>query len=298
MGQEPPYLLLSLSGLSLDDMENGVEANHLVMACTIIDNQTEIRSYTLIDSGATGYAFIDKEFTKHNNFPLFKLKEPPPLTVINGRLVSSGAITHIIKIGLSINNHHEIIPAFVTTLGGYHLMLGIPCLKHHDVKIDFASNSLTFESKYCLKNCVNNVTMAYGLEEEIPHFLQAFATQRALGHHVLKADKVLQIVPKQYQDFLPLFLEKKEDQLPPHGRFDHEIPLRPGFTPPFGPIYGLSPPELSALYGWLEENLDKKFIRQSYFPAASPILFIKQKEGSLHLFVDYRGLNEGTIKNR
>ena len=38
MGQESPSSLLSLSGLSLDDMENGVEPNHLVMACTIVDN--------------------------------------------------------------------------------------------------------------------------------------------------------------------------------------------------------------------------------------------------------------------
>jgi len=50
MGKESPSSLLSLSGLSLDDMENGVEANHLVMACTIVDNHNEIRSYALIDS--------------------------------------------------------------------------------------------------------------------------------------------------------------------------------------------------------------------------------------------------------
>jgi len=202
------------------------------------------------------------------------------------------------KIGLSINNHHEIIPAFVTTLGGSSLTLGIPWLKHHDVKIDFASNSLTFESEYCLKNCVNDVTMAYEIEEELPHFLQAYAAQCALRHKVLDKNEVPQILPKQYHEFLPLFLEKTEDQLPPDGRFDHEIPLRPGFLSPFGPIYGLCPPELSALYEWLDENLDKKFIRESSSPAASPILFVKKNEVSLRLCVDYGGLNEGTIKNR
>ena len=149
-----------------------MKANHLVITCTIIDNENEIRSHALIDSGATGYAHIDKEFAEHNNFPLFKSKEPPrPLTVIHRRPVSSGAITHIIKIGLSINNHHEMISAFVTTLKGYHLTLGIPWLKHHDIKLDFVSNSLIFESIYCLKNSVNNATMAYGIEQEMPHFL-------------------------------------------------------------------------------------------------------------------------------
>jgi len=144
--------------------------------------------------------------------------------------VSSGAITHITKIGLSINNHHEMIPAFVTTLGGYHLILGIPWLKHHDVKIDFASNSLTFESEYCLKNCVNDVTMAYRIEEELPHCLWAYAAQCALGHKVLDKYKVLHILPKQYHEFLPLYLEKTYDQLPPLGGFDYEIPLCPNLS--------------------------------------------------------------------
>jgi len=75
MGQESSSSLLSLSGLSLDDMDNGVEAIHLVMACMIVDNHNEIRSCALIDSGATRYAFIDKAFAKCHNFPLFELKE-------------------------------------------------------------------------------------------------------------------------------------------------------------------------------------------------------------------------------
>ena len=262
-----------------NDMEKGVETNPLIMASTIVDNHNEIRSLARIDSGATGYAFIDQAFTERDNFRLFEPKEPLPLMVIDGRPVSSRAITHITKIGFTINNPHEMIPAFVTRLGGYHLTLGIPWLKPHD-------------------NCINDVTMAYRIEEELPHFLRAYAAQCALVHKVLDKNEVLQVLPKQYHKFLPLFLEKTEDQLPPHGRFDHEIPLRPGFVPPFGPIYGLSPPELSALYEWLDENLDKKFIRESSSPAASPTLFVKKKEGSLRLCVDYRGFNEGTIKNR
>ena len=107
--------------------------------------------------------------------------------------MSFGAITHITKIWLSINNHHEMSSAFVTTLGGYHLTLGIPWLKHHDVKIDFASNSLTFESEYFLTNCVNDVTMAYRIAEELPHFLRAYARQSALGHKVLDNVTTLQI---------------------------------------------------------------------------------------------------------
>jgi len=76
-------------------------------------------------------------------------------------------------------------------LEGYHLTLSIPWPKYHYVKIDFASNSLAFESEYCLKNCINNITMAYGIEDESPHFLRAYAAQSALGHKVLDKDEVL-----------------------------------------------------------------------------------------------------------
>jgi hypothetical protein len=60
----------------------------------------------------------------------------------------------------------------------------------------------------------------------------------------------------------------------------------------------LSRTELEALRKWLEENLSKGFIHASSSPAGAPILFIKKGDGSLHLCVDYQGLNEGMIKNR
>ena len=63
-------------------------------------------------------------------------------------------------------------------------------------------------------------------------------------------------------------------------------------------MYSLSKQELEALWKWLDENLAKGFIRPSSSPAGSPILFVKKKDGSLRLCVDYRDLNEKTIKNR
>src|SRR5690606_7659833 len=80
--------------------------------------------------------------------------------------------------------------------------------------------------------------------------------------------------------------------------YDHAIPLKEGFTPPFGPLYSLSHNELKTLREWLDDNLSKGFIRASSSPAGAPILFVKKKDGSLRLCVDYRGINEGTIKNR
>ena len=105
-------------------------------------------------------------------------------------------------------------------------------------------------------------------------------------------------LPKEYLDFKMLFDEQAASKLPNHQPWDHHIPLQPGAEPPYGPIYSLSENELEALRTYLEENLEKGFIRASTSPAGAPILFAKKKDGSLRLCVDYRGLNNVTIKNR
>jgi len=86
--------------------------------------------------------------------------------------------------------------------------------------------------------------------------------------------------------------------LPPHRPYDHKIQLEPGTTPPFGPLYTLSETELKALDEYIKENLTKSYIQASTSPAGAPILFVKKRDGSLRLCVDYRGLNKITIKNR
>jgi hypothetical protein len=60
----------------------------------------------------------------------------------------------------------------------------------------------------------------------------------------------------------------------------------------------MSPAEQVELDKWLEENLAKGYLRPSKSPMASPVFFIKKKDGKLRLVQDYRRLNKITIKNR
>ena len=105
-------------------------------------------------------------------------------------------------------------------------------------------------------------------------------------------------IPSQYQDYQDVFEKKNADILPEHRPYDCSIDLKEGTQPPFGPIYSLSQDELAELKTYIEENLAKNFIRHSKSPAGAPILFVKKKDGSLRMCVDYRGLNKITIKNR
>ena len=85
-------------------------------------------------------------------------------------------------------------------------------------------------------------------------------------------------------------------------RIDYKIELVPinGKTPevPWGPLYSMSRDELLILRKTLTELLDKRFIRVSNSLAAVPVLFVKKPGGGLRFYIDYRGLNKITRKNR
>jgi hypothetical protein len=59
--------------------------------------------------------------------------------------------------------------------------------------------------------------------------------------------------------------------------------------PPFKPIYNLSQNELIAFHEYIDKNLEKKFIQHSKFLVGALILFVKKKDGSLRMCVDYHG---------
>ena len=111
-------------------------------------------------------------------------------------------------------------------------------------------------------------------------------------------DPDLSKIPPEYHEFAKVFSKEEADKLPEHRPYDHKIPLKPDTTPPWGPIYSLSPEELKVLREYIHEHLRKRFIQYSQSLCAAPILFAKKPDGMLHLCVDYRGLNQITIRNR
>jgi len=90
-----------------------------------------------------------------------------------------------------------------------------------------------------------------------------------------------------------------EDRLPPHQPgIDHEVHLKEGETPTWGPLYSMSWAKYITLKEWVEENMSKGCIRQSTSPVATPVLFAKKPDGGLQFCIDYRDINSKTIKNR
>ncbi|KAL4016773.1 hypothetical protein IC575_024430 [Cucumis melo] len=86
--------------------------------------------------------------------------------------------------------------------------------------------------------------------------------------------------------------------LPPHREVEFAIELEPGTVPISRAPYRMAPAELKELKVQLQELLDKGFIRPSVSPWGAPVLFVKKKDGSMRLCIDYRELNKVTVKNR
>lgn len=106
-------------------------------------------------------------------------------------------------------------------------------------------------------------------------------------------------IPVKYHSEIEVFVKQDADKLRHHGPEDHQIHLTEGATPPFARNYRpMSAQELDAVKKYIDENLAKNFIRPSSSRAASPILLVRKPGGGIRVCVDYRALNEITIKNR
>ncbi|GJX78838.1 putative reverse transcriptase domain-containing protein [Tanacetum coccineum] len=86
--------------------------------------------------------------------------------------------------------------------------------------------------------------------------------------------------------------------LPPEREVEFTIELVPGSEPISKAPYCMAPLELQELKEQLQELLDRGFIRPSVSPWGAPVLFVKKKDGSMRLCIDYRELNRVTIQNR
>ncbi|GKE82102.1 putative reverse transcriptase domain-containing protein, partial [Tanacetum coccineum] len=99
------------------------------------------------------------------------------------------------------------------------------------------------------------------------------------------------------QDFPEVFPEDLPG-LPPTRQVEFQIDLVPGAAPVARAPYRLAPSEMKELSEQLKELSDKGFIRPSSSPWGAPVLFVKKKDGSFRMCIDYRELNKLTVKNR
>ncbi|XP_070014109.1 uncharacterized protein [Nicotiana sylvestris] len=107
------------------------------------------------------------------------------------------------------------------------------------------------------------------------------------------------IEPDQLHE--PFLVSTPVDELPgipPDREIDFGIDVIPGMQPISIPPYRMAPAELKGLKEQLKDLLERGFIRPSVSPWGAPALFVRKKDGSLRMCIDYRQLNKVTIKNK
>jgi hypothetical protein len=101
-------------------------------------------------------------------------------------------------------------------------------------------------------------------------------------------------VVSEFPDVFP----KDLPGMPPERKVEFAIKLLPGTAPIFNRAYRISGPELVELKKQIDELSEKGYIRPSTSPWAAPVLFVEKKDGTRRMCINYRALNEVTIKNK
>ncbi|GJW55198.1 putative reverse transcriptase domain-containing protein [Tanacetum coccineum] len=114
---------------------------------------------------------------------------------------------------------------------------------------------------------------------------------------IICADKIVRIPWGKETLIFNVFPEDLPG-LPPTRQVEFQIDLIPSAAPVARAPYRLAPSEMKELSEQLKELSDKGFIRPSSSPWGAPVLFVKKKDGSFRMCIDYRELNKLTVKNR
>ena len=264
-----------------------------------------IPASALLDSGANS-CFMDREFAMMQSIKLYKLPSPVPVGVIDGRPIASGDISEESEpIRVVLGDLASVISFNIISSPEHSLVLGLPWFELHNPNIDWRKRSiedikvdsvpLKASTKDMELHKISTISLHQLHEEGRKEDMFVFAV---LVTPSSSSQELGAQLPNKYVEFSDVFDKVKANKLPAHRPYDCPIDLQPGKEPPWGPIYNLSPTELEVLREYIDENLANGFIQHSRSPAGAPIFFVKKKDGSLRLVVDYRGLNKVTIRNR
>jgi ribonuclease HI len=124
------------------------------------------------------------------------------------------------------------------------------------------------------------------LEEGVYHYLSIDGNEANLIEDI----RIMSEFPDMFPEELP--------GMPPESKVEFAIELTPGTAPISKRAYRVSRPELVELKKQIDKLLEKGYIRPSISPWAALVLFVEKKDGTKRMCIDYRSLNEVTIKNK
>jgi hypothetical protein len=112
-----------------------------------------------------------------------------------------------------------------------------------------------------------------------------------------KPKSLEEMVPERFHQYLKIFEKKASERMPVRKVWDHVIDMKPGFEPKKAKIIPLSPQEQKEVEEFLNDQLNKGYIRESKSPQTSAVFFVPKKDMRKRMVQDYRYLNSWTVRN-
>ncbi|KAM4065233.1 ATP-dependent DNA helicase PIF1 [Hirsutella rhossiliensis] len=253
---------------------------------------------------------IEEEYPNETNKDQAKNeKDPYELTNIEGEAFNynNGIIDmEIDHLDINIQGHDERVDFDIMDIGEHDLVLGLPWLQESNPLINWKTGQLRWNEDASFQDqqiwekakfCDDLATEQDERDDRSSKSLRASAIQTKTATEPADTTKSTDKT-HEYRKYDKLFKEELETGLPEHSQWDHEICLKDGRTPTFHKIYNLNEKQLQTLRDYLDENLRKGYIRTSTSEAGYPVMFVPKKNGKLRLVVDYRRLNDITMKDR
>ncbi|GKA17418.1 putative reverse transcriptase domain-containing protein [Tanacetum coccineum] len=251
----------------------------------------------LFDSGADR-SFISISLASKLNIPSITIDTFYDIEMADGNLVSTNTV--IKGCTLTLLNQPFEIDLMPIKLGSFDVVIGMDWLSKYHAKIlcdekvvHIPINGETLIIRGDRSKTRLNLISCIKTERYISRGCQVFMIQVM---EKKSDEKKLEDIPvvKEFPDVFPEDLPG----LPPVRQVEFQIDLIPGAAPVARTPYRLAPSEMQELSNQLQELTDRGFIRPSTSPWGAPVLFVKKKDGSFRMCIDYRELNKLTIKNR
>ncbi|KAA0065422.1 ty3-gypsy retrotransposon protein [Cucumis melo var. makuwa] len=252
----------------------------------------------LFDSGSS-HSFISSAFVLHARLEVEPLHHVLSVSTSSGECMLSKEKVKACQI--EIADHVIEVTLLVLDMLDFDVILGMDWLAANHASIDCSHKEVAF-------NPPSMVSFKFKGEgsRSLPQVISAMRASKLLSQgtwsilasvvDTREVDVSLSSEPV-VRDYLDVFSEELSG-LPPHREVEFAIELEPGTVPISRAPYRMAPAELKELKVQLQELLDKGFIRPSVSPWGAPVLFVKKKDGSMRLCIDYRELNKVTVKNR
>ncbi|XP_073119181.1 uncharacterized protein [Henckelia pumila] len=258
-----------------------------------------VTTRALLDSGATHF-FSSETFACKRGIEFEELFGGFTVTIPSGEELST---RNIVK-NLELLLQGQIVSAdlIVLPMPEFDLILGMDWMTKNAVVIDFQQRSVLVRPEgeepflfEATRGSRRTQIISFMQDKKLVHDgCKAFLASLSLTELPTRPDISDVDVVRDFED---LFLGNVAG-IPPDREVEFSINLVPGTVPISKAPYRLAPTKMKELKEQIQELLNKGFIRPSISPWGAPVLFVKKKDGSLRLCIDYRELNGVTVKNK